>query len=81
MMMGYPLGFLMLWDSPDDTGKHKQIGSDSHTHMAPKQLIIDGQQRLTSLYAVMYGKKIVDSKFDEKRITIAYKPSERKFEV
>ena len=49
MMKGYPIGYLMLWDSPADEKNDKQIGTDQHQHSAPKKLIIDGQQRLTSL--------------------------------
>ena len=57
MMKGYPMGYLMLWDAPSsDSNGGRQIGLDSHPHDTPKQLIIDGQQRLTSLYAVMHGK-------------------------
>ena len=78
MMKGYPIGYLMLWDAP---GGGKQIGTDSHTHDTPQQMIIDGQQRLTSLYAVMYGKTILDSKFQERSISLAYHPLQRKFEV
>lgn len=47
----------------------------------PKEVIIDGQQRLTSLYAVMKGKKVINSKFDEKSIVISYCPLQNKFEV
>ena len=63
MLLGYPIGYLMLWDSPEDSGKTKQIGTDAHAFTEAKQLIIDGQQRLTSLYAVMYGKEVVDERF------------------
>lgn len=82
MMKGYPMGYLMLWDAPSSDGNGgRQIGLDSHPHDAPKQLIIDGQQRLTSLYAVMHGKPILDSKFRERPISIAFNPVQRKFEV
>ena len=81
MLLGYPVGYLMLWDSPDDSGKTKQIGTDGHVFTESKQLIIDGQQRLTSLYAVMYGKKVIDERFNEKIIPIAFNPMERRFEV
>ena len=81
MLLGYPIGYLMLWDSPDDGGKTKQIGTDSHAYRDAKQLIIDGQQRLTSLYAVMYGKEVIDEHFNKKTITIAFNPMTRKFEV
>ena len=81
MLLGYPIGYLMLWDSPEDSGKTKQIGTDAHAFTEAKQLIIDGQQRLTSLYAVMYGKEVVDERFNRKQIIIAFNPLERRFEV
>jgi hypothetical protein len=81
MFKGYPIGYLMIWDSQDSTDKSKQIGTGSHAYATPKSLVIDGQQRLTSLYAVMRGKKIVDEKFNEKPIIISFNPLTRAFEV
>lgn len=80
LMRGYPIGYLMLWECPA-LEKKKSIGVDSHSYDSPKEVIIDGQQRLTSLYAVMKGKKVINSKFDEKSIIISYNPLEDKFEV
>ena len=80
MMRGYPIGYLMLWECPA-LEKKKTIGVDAHSYEAPKEVIIDGQQRLTSLYAVMKGKKIINSKYDEKPIIISYSPLKNKFEV
>lgn len=80
MMRGYPIGYLMLWECPA-LDKKKSIGTDAHSYDSPKEVIIDGQQRLTSLYAVMKGKKVVNSKFDEKAIVISYCPLQNKFEV
>lgn len=80
MMRGYPIGYLMLWDCYD-TDKKKTIGVEKHSYETPKQVIIDGQQRLTSLYAVMKGKKVINSKFEEKSIIISYCPLLNKFEV
>ena len=80
MMCGYPIGYLMLWECPT-LEKKKTIGVDSHSYEAPKEVIIDGQQRLTSLYAVMKGKKVINSKYDEKSIIISYSPLKNKFEV
>ena len=80
LMRGYPIGYLMLWECPA-LEKKKSIGVDSHSYDAPKEVIIDGQQRLTSLYAVMKGKKVINSKFDEKAIIISYNPLQDKFEV
>lgn len=80
MMRGYPIGYLMLWECPT-LEKKKSIGVESHSYEAPKEVIIDGQQRLTSLYAVIKGKKVINSKYDEKTIVISYNPLEDKFEV
>lgn len=80
MMRGYPIGYLMLWECPS-LDKKKSIGVDAHSYDSPKEVIIDGQQRLTSLYAVMKGKKVINSKFDEKSIVISYCPLQNKFEV
>ena len=80
MMRGYPIGYLMLWQCPA-LEKKKSIGVDNHSYASPTAVIIDGQQRLTSLYAVMKGKKVVNSKYDEKSIIISYHPLQNKFEV
>lgn len=80
MMRGYPIGYLMLWECPELENK-KAIGTEPHNYDAPKEVIIDGQQRLTSLYAVMKGKAIIGSDYKEKMIIISYNPLKNKFEV
>ena len=80
MMRGYPIGYLMLWECPS-LEKKKTIGVENHSYSAPKEVIIDGQQRLTSLYAVMKGKKVINSNYAERSIVISYNPLENKFEV
>ena len=81
MMKGYPIGFLMLWDSPYEPEKSKQIGMGEKEFVTPKYLIIDGQQRLTSLFAVMRGVEVKDSKFKSKLIIISFNPVTRAFKV
>lgn len=80
MMRGYPIGYLMLWECPF-LEKKKTIGVNNHSYEEPKEVIIDGQQRMTSLYAVMKGKKVIDKNYKEKNITISYNPLQNKFEV
>ena len=80
MMRGYPIGYLMLWECPD-TDKNRTIGTGTHSYESPKEVIIDGQQRLTSLFAVMKGRKVLNSKYDERTIVISYCPLKNKFEV
>ena len=53
MYRGYPIGTLMLWETGADVGTRK-IGT-GEPEKAPQLLIVDGQQRLTSLYAVLTG--------------------------
>lgn len=53
---GLPTGLIILWKIGDGDGyKPKAIGKDKVT--TPNRLVIDGQQRLTSLFAVFTGKK------------------------
>ena len=80
MIKGFPIGYLMLWDCPA-LEKSKTIGIEKHTYATPKQVIIDGQQRLTSLYAVMKCKKVINYNYQEKIIIISYNPLLNKFEV
>ena len=83
MMRGYPIGYVMLWESPDEyDNKKKTIGVDDAKIYEAKNLIIDGQQRLTALVASMYGIKVLASDHVTKReIKIAFNPQTVKFEV
>src|SRR5699024_9680686 len=58
----------------------RQVGGGDQSKV-PKLLIVDGQQRLTSLYAVLTGVPIFTKNFEEKRIRIAFKPADETFEV
>ena len=80
MLKGYPVGYLMLWEC-SDSKKKKSIGVDGKTYTEPVEVIIDGQQRLTSLYAVMTGKKVVDANYREREIIISYSPIHNEFMV
>jgi hypothetical protein len=44
-------------------------------------LVIDGQQRLTALYAVMLGAEVVGKDGATRKITIAFRPRDGRFEV
>jgi len=81
MMKGYPIGYLMIWDSSDGTDKFKTIGVDSKPYGSPKNVIIDGQQRVTSLYAVMRHKEVMDERYNKRFITISFNPLTREFVV
>jgi len=44
-------------------------------------VIIDGQQRLTSLFAVIKGKPVIDINYKEKYIKLAFNPKTEVIEV
>lgn len=79
MYRGYPIGTLMLWETGAEVGT-RQIGFENGDR-APQLLIVDGQQRLTSLYAVLSGSLILTKSFESKRIKIAFNPISEVFEV
>jgi hypothetical protein len=76
---GYPVGTLMFWETGADVGTRQVGGGDSQK--VAKLLIVDGQQRLTSLFAVLTGRRVLNKAFEEKRIRVAFCPATETFEV
>ena len=76
---GYPIGFLLFWENGGNADV-RSIGDDDK-QKAPNLLIVDGQQRLTALYAVMKGKTVLDRYYKPFSIRIAFNPVLEKFEV
>lgn len=81
MMKGYPIGYIMLWASPDDYENTGYIGKNDKMYKRPDDLVIDGQQRLTALLAAMYGVTIKDKNYKERKIRISFNPLSREFAV
>jgi hypothetical protein len=79
MYRGYPIGTLMFWETGAEVGT-RQIGTESATR-SPQLLIVDGQQRLTSLFAVLTGRPILTKTFEQRYIRIAFRPEDQTFEV
>jgi hypothetical protein len=79
MYCGFPVGSLMLWSTIESTSVRK-IGVEEKQRAA-SHLVIDGQQRLTSLYSVMCGKSVRNENFEEVRLEIAFRPADGRFEV
>ncbi len=71
---GYPIGYLIAWRNP--TVKLKD-----GTSAQGKRILIDGQQRVTALMAALLGEHVINKDYKTIRITIAFHPKERKFEV
>ncbi len=76
---GYPVGTLMFWETGADVGA-RQVGGGDNDKVA-RLLVIDGQQRLTSLYTVLTGKPVLTKLFNEKQVRIAFCPAQEAFEV
>jgi hypothetical protein len=79
MYKGYPVGYFLFWQNAYTDGV-KTIGADTK-QKAPRLVIVDGQQRLTSLYAVIKGIPVLRENFETENIEIAFNPIEERFEV
>jgi hypothetical protein len=79
MYRGFPVGYLLFWENPSIRST-RQIGIDEKQHV-PRRLIVDGQQRLTSLYSVMQGRPVVDDQYRETHLLIAFRPRDGRFAV
>lgn len=79
MYKGYPVGYFLFWANANIEGT-KGIGTATK-QKHPTLLIVDGQQRLTSLYAVVKGQEVIRENYDKANIIIAFNPLEEKFEI
>src|SRR3989344_4545205 len=79
MYKGYPVGYLLFWENAHQDNA-RAIGTE-HRQLVPSLLIVDGQQRLTSLYAVLKGKEIVRENYTKEKIVIAFHPLKDVFEI
>lgn len=70
----YPVGYIIIWKNADV--RLKNI-SDTIT----PDVIIDGQQRITSLQAALLGEKVVNKEYKKVSIKISFNPAEEKFET
>lgn len=71
---GYPVGYLIAWRNPS-------VRLKDGTTSQGKRILIDGQQRVTALMAALLGRQIINSDYKRTRITIAFNPKEKRFEV
>lgn len=78
MYRGYPVGELMFWNVSQEASSRTISGA---TGRIGAHQIIDGQQRLTSLYAVFKGAAVRDADYNTKSMSIAFNPITEKFEV
>ncbi len=71
---GYPVGYIVTWKSPDIKLKD---GSRSEG----KQILIDGQQRITALTAALLGQEVLNSNYKKVRIKIAFNLRTEEFQT
>jgi hypothetical protein len=71
---GYPVGYLIAWRNPDVKLKDGRLAQG-------KQILIDGQQRVTALMAALLGREVVNKDYKRVRIRIAFHPGRQQFEV
>jgi len=79
LFLGFPVGTLVLWHTANDR-EARALGAE-RPGLRATTLVIDGQQRLTSLYAVMRGVDVVGKDGGTRKITIAFRPRDGRFEV
>ena len=71
---GYPVGYIITWKNPN-------VKLKDGTTSEGKQILIDGQQRVTALSAALLGKEVLDSEYKKKRIKIAFNIKDETFAV
>ena len=81
MYRGYPVGYLLFWQTGAQQQGTRTIGVNDKAFPNPRRLIVDGQQRLTSLYAVMRGHAVLGDDYSPIRLEIAFRPRDGRFEV
>ncbi len=74
LYQGFPVGYLIAWRNPDVKLKDGSTASG-------KMILIDGQQRITALTAAVLGQLVVNKEYRKVRISIAFHPTEERFEV
>lgn len=69
ILKGYPIGTFILWETDQRINDVKNIGNFNlpEIEYGPVQYVLDGQQRITSLFAAYKGASI--QKVGEKKVT------------
>jgi len=71
---GYPIGYIITSQNPD-------VKTRTGETARGKTLIIDGQQRLTALRAAVLGEQVINKRYKQIFIKIAFHPLEERFET
>ena len=74
LYQGYPVGYLISWRNP-------RVKLKDGTRSTGKRILIDGQQRITSLMAALLGQELLTKDYKTMRVRIAFHPIAERFEV
>ena len=70
----YPVGYIITWKSPD-------VKLKDGTSSEGKQILIDGQQRVTALTAALLGQEVLDDNYKKRIIKIAFNIQTEEFQT
>lgn len=76
---GYPAGYFLFWSTPAVVDSHSVATSVGQSQAL--KMIVDGQQRLTSLYAVLKAKEVVTEANELQQLRISFNPFTQEFAV
>ena len=71
---GYPIGYIITWKNPN-------VKLKDGTTSEGKEVLIDGQQRITALSAALLGKEVLNSNYKKIKIKISFNLKEEAFAV
>lgn len=74
LYQGFPIGYVIAWRNPNIRLKDGSLSEG-------KKILIDGQQRVTALKAAILGDYVVNKRYEQVKIKIAFHPIEERFEV
>ena len=69
---GYPVGYIITW-------KSHNVKLKDGTSSEGKQVLIDGQQRITALTAALLGQEVLDSTYKKKKVIISFNIKNEEF--
>ncbi|WP_422352480.1 DUF262 domain-containing protein [Stenotrophomonas sp. AR026] len=80
--MGYPVGSLLLWSTKEKLNHERNVGGFSLPGTSvdyPVNYVLDGQQRLTTLYGVFNSDAKTDDPVLAARFNVCFVPSKKSF--
>lgn len=71
---GYPVGYIITW-------KNHDVKLKDGTSSIGKQILIDGQQRITALTTALLGQEVLDSSYKKRIIKISFNIKTEEFQT